>query len=126
MTKQEIKKQKTIEDLTNLINKCDNIETKKKLEQLLKKMSKIDEVIVCSECGFNYNKNGKTRHYQSKKHLETVRTGVQYIPITRGFLKKKDELDPETYKKKQEWYRNHYKKLRNQKNITKDTCEKTI
>jgi hypothetical protein len=96
--------QNTTKEIMNLIESATCIEVKKKLQRLLKS----EEVYTCADCGFTYKYNGRTRHLQSKKHIETIKTGVQYKPKTSGFSKRKDELDEETLKNKQEWYRMKY------------------
>jgi hypothetical protein len=94
----------TTQEILNLIENATCIDVKKKLQRLLKS----EEVYTCAECGFTYKYNGRTRHLQSKKHIETIKTGVQYKPKTSGFSKRKHELDAETLKLKKEWYRKKY------------------
>ena len=95
--------------IINLIETTDCPETKRKLEKMLTHVNRLEQVYTCADCGFTYKYFSATRHFQSKKHNESVRLGYQYKPKTAGFRGKAADLDEETLKAKREWYRLKYR-----------------
>ena len=81
-------------------------------------MDRVNTVITCNDCGCNYKYHSKSKHLKTKKHIECVKSGKPYVAITSNFLKRKEELDNDTYQRKKNYHKERYRKLKEKERLS--------